>query len=116
MERISHPQELIEWKAKILSSRAPDRKTIVVSSGTCGQASGSVQVIEAIEEEIEKRKLTERVGVEITGCHGFCEMEPNVVIYPERIFYKKLKPEDIPKIFEETILNNRIILSYVYED
>jgi NADH:ubiquinone oxidoreductase subunit F (NADH-binding)/(2Fe-2S) ferredoxin/Pyruvate/2-oxoacid:ferredoxin oxidoreductase delta subunit len=116
MKRITHPRQLTEWKDKILSQRASYKKTIVVSSGTCGQASGSLQIIQAFEEELEKRNLKETIGMEITGCHGFCEMEPNITIYPEGIFYKKLQTKDIPEIIEKTILRDQIIPSLTYED
>lgn len=116
MEKISNPEQLIDWKQKVLSKRLSYKKIIVVSSGTCGQASGSLQILESLNHEIEKRNLKPEVGIEVTGCHGFCELEPNIIVYPEGIFYKKLKPEDIPKIVEETILKNKIIPSLVYED
>jgi NADH:ubiquinone oxidoreductase subunit F (NADH-binding)/(2Fe-2S) ferredoxin len=116
MERINHPEELASWKSEILSERLPSKKTIVISSGTCGQASGSLQIIDAVDQELKKRGLKDRVGVKVTGCHGFCQLEPNLVIYPEEIFYRNLKPQDIPKIVEESILKNEIIPSLVFED
>jgi len=116
MQRINNPEQLIEWKQKVLSIRPLYKKIIVVSSGTCGQASGSLQVIEALKHELKKRNLEETIGIEITGCHGFCELEPNIVIYPEGIFYKKLESKDIQKVVEETILKDKIIPSLIYED
>lgn len=116
MDKLDHPEQLLEWKQKILSARPAYEKTIVISSGTCGQASGSLLIVEAVREELKKRKLKEKTGVKITGCHGFCELEPNIIIYPEEIFYKNLEPEDISKIIEETILKDKIISSLVYED
>jgi NADH:ubiquinone oxidoreductase subunit F (NADH-binding)/(2Fe-2S) ferredoxin/Pyruvate/2-oxoacid:ferredoxin oxidoreductase delta subunit len=116
MKKISHPSQIQDWKKRLLVERPSYNKTIVVSSGTCGQASGSLQIIDALNEELEKKGLREAVGLEITGCHGFCELEPNVVIYPEGIFYKKLTTEDIPRVVDETIVKNKIIPSLIYED
>ncbi|MFQ6070355.1 MAG: NADH-quinone oxidoreductase subunit NuoF [Candidatus Aminicenantales bacterium] len=116
MTKLTHPQQLEEWKNSILAKRPAFRKTIVVSSGTCGQASGSLQIIEALEKELKRRSLEDTIGVEITGCHGFCELEPNVIIYPEGIFYKNLKPEDMPKIIEESVVGDRVVEDLVYED
>jgi len=113
---MNHPEQLLEWKQRIRSRRFSYKKTIIVSSGTCGQASGSLHIIEALERELEERNLKETVGIEVTGCHGFCELEPNIIIYPEGIFYKKLTQGDIPKIIEETILKDKIIPSLIYED
>jgi NADH:ubiquinone oxidoreductase subunit F (NADH-binding)/(2Fe-2S) ferredoxin/Pyruvate/2-oxoacid:ferredoxin oxidoreductase delta subunit len=116
MDKIVNPEQLNEWKEEILSRRPEYKKTIVISSGTCGQASGSLPVIDALNEELEKRRLTETVGVEITGCHGFCELEPNIIIYPEEIFYGNLEPRDIPEIVERTVFGDVVLDSYIYEE
>jgi len=116
MKRISHPKQLTEWKEEIISNLPSYRKTVVISSGTCGQASGSLQIIDAFEQELEKKDLKNDIGIKITACHGFCEMEPNVIIQPAGIFYKQLKPENVPEIVEKTILQNEIIPSLLYED
>ncbi len=116
MRKLSHPDHLAEWKRIILEERPAYQKVIAVSSGTCGRARGSLQILETLTQEIERRKLGDTVGVEATGCHGFCEMEPNIVISPEGLFYKKLEAKDIPAIIEQTILKNKLIPSLVYED
>ena len=116
MQKINNPEQLIEWKQNVLSKRPLYKKTIVVSSGTCGQASGSLQIIEALKHELEKRNLEKTIGIKITGCHGFCELEPNIIIYPGDIFYKKLESKSIQKVVEETILKDKIIPSFIYED
>jgi NADH:ubiquinone oxidoreductase subunit F (NADH-binding)/(2Fe-2S) ferredoxin/ferredoxin len=116
MDKITNPELLNEWKEEILSRRPTYKKTIVVSSGTCGQASGSLPIIDTLYEELEKRYLKDTVGVEITGCHGFCELEPNIVIFPEEIFYGKLKPKDIPEIVERTVFGDEVLDSYIYEE
>jgi NADH:ubiquinone oxidoreductase subunit E len=83
MRKLTHPDHLAEWRTKILEDRPTRKKTIVVTSGTCGQASGSLQVLDALRQEIDKRGLADTVGIEVTGCHGFCEMEPSLIIYPQ---------------------------------
>ncbi len=116
MDKIINPEQLSEWKEEILSRRPVYKKTIVVSSGTCGQASGSLPVIDALNEELENRRLKETVGVEITGCHGFCELEPNLIIYPEEIFYGNLEPKDIPEIVERTVFGDEVLGTHIYKD
>ena len=105
---------LAAWKQDLERTRARRRATIVLSSGTCGQASGSLKVREAFERELDRRSLREEVGLEVTGCHGFCELEPNVVIYPQGIFYKKLKPEDAARIIDKTVLGGEVLADIAY--
>jgi len=116
MKPLRSPQELSAWQAEIVASRPPKSKTVVVSSGTCGQASGSLDILQAFREELRSRQLESKIGLRVTGCHGCCEMEPNIIIEPERIFYKNLKPKDVPQIIEETLLAGKIIPSLVYHD
>jgi NADH-quinone oxidoreductase subunit F len=86
-ERIANSKQLEEARARILQNRSPEVPCIVVPSGTCGRARGSSEVIDSFQQEIEKRGLGDKVTVRVTGCGGFCETEPNVVIYPEEIYY-----------------------------
>ena len=116
MKPLTHPSQLAGWKARLLEERPAWRKTIVVSNGTCGRASGSLGIIEAFGRELDRRGLKETVGLEITGCHGFCELEPNVVILPEGIYYGRLKPEDVPAIIEKTILKDKVVETLAYAD
>ena len=113
---LTHPSQLTAWKARILEESHVPKKTVIVSNGTCGRASGSLAIIEAFGQELERRDLRETVGLEVTGCHGFCELEPNIVIYPEGIYYGRLKPEDVPMVIEKTIQKNKVVDSLVYAD
>jgi NADH:ubiquinone oxidoreductase subunit F (NADH-binding)/(2Fe-2S) ferredoxin len=116
MQRINHPEDLAVWKSKILAGRVPSRKTIVISSGTCGQASGSLQIIDSVKQELKKKGLSDRVEVKVTGCHGFCQLEPNLIIYPQEIFYKNLKPKDIPQIIEKSVIGDEVVSPLVFKD
>ena len=51
-----------------------------------------------------------------TGCHGFCERGPIVVIDPEEICYLQVKPEDVPEIVSQTIKEKKIIERLLYVD
>lgn len=90
--------------------------TIILSSGTCGQACGSLNVAEAFKKEIKKQKLEKKIKLRITGCHGFCEQEPLLVIEPGNIFYCRIKSEDVPEIIKDTIKDNKIIDRLLYTD
>ena len=116
MKRLTDPSELTAWKARLAEERPARQKTVVVSNGTCGRACGSSAVIEAFGRVLEERGLQETIGLEVTGCHGFCEREPNIVIQPDGIFYGPLEPGDVPKIVDQTLLKDKIIERLVYKD
>jgi len=81
------------------------KKSVFICQGTACIASGSREIRETIEEEIEKLKLDD-VEVKITGCHGFCQRGPIVVIEPEGIFYPEVKVEDAPEIVSSHLERN----------
>ncbi|MFC1594062.1 NADH-ubiquinone oxidoreductase-F iron-sulfur binding region domain-containing protein [Candidatus Omnitrophota bacterium] len=107
-------EKLLEKKKKTGSKKSTH--TVILSSGTCGQAGGSVQVAEAFKKELKKQKLADKVRLRITGCHGFCEQEPLLVIEPGNIFYCRVKPEDVPDIVTQTLQKDTLIERLQYTD
>jgi len=90
----------------IITTSQEKPPTIIISAGTCGQASGANDLIRVAKRELLSKKLSEKIGLRITGCHGFCEMEPSVLIEPSRIFYPKVTPEDMVKIIDSISKND----------
>jgi NADH-quinone oxidoreductase subunit F len=96
MKRLASLNELSDLRLRIQSEREIQysKPTIVVCAGTGGLASGSNDVIRVIKRYIIDHALQEKIGLRITGCQGFCEMDPFVVIEPGRHLYPKLRMED----------------------
>jgi len=116
MARIKSPTELEELRQEILSQRDPNKPCVTLCSGTACHATGSEKIAAAIEQEIEKQGLKADVDFRRTGCHGFCERGPIVVIYPEEICYLQIKSEDIPEIISQTIKQKKVIDRLLYTD
>ena len=115
MGRISSPQALEQFRNEILSKRDPNQPCITVCTGTGCHASGCHQVVEAFKKVLQDHSGGPQVNLRMTGCHGFCEKGPLVVIHPQKILYQRVKPEDALKIFQETILKGKILESLLYE-
>ena len=115
-KRLGTVAELENLRESILGKRDPSRTCISVCAGTGCRASGADAVVDALIDEIERRELQISVELKETGCHGFCERGPVVVIRPKRIFYQRVKPEDIPEIISQTVLNGNIIERLLYVD
>ena len=116
MARIKTPAELEEFRKTILSKRDPNKPCITLCSGSACHASGSREVAARLEEEIEQQGLRDEVDVRKTGCHGFCERGPIIVIRPEEICYFQIKPEDVPEIVSQTIKEKKVIERLLYTD
>ena len=116
MPKINSPTELEELRQEILSKRDQNKPCITICAGTGCLALGSDRVISAFEEEIEKQALKTKVDVRETGCPGFCEKGPLVVIYPEEICYIGVTPEDAPEIVSQTVVGKKVIDRLLYTD
>src|SRR3972149_4588749 len=116
MPRINSPAELEELRKGILSKRDPNKPCITLCSGTACHASGSEEVAVSIEEEIKKQGLSGKVDFRRTGCHGFCEKGPIIVIHPEKICYLQIEPKDIPEIISQTIKEKKVVERLLYTD
>ena len=115
-KRVESAAELESLRQSILGKRDTSRICISVCGGTACRASGAEAVVEAFLDEIERRELQVQVEMKETGCHGFCEKGPLVVIEPKKIFYQQVKPEDIPEIIAETVLGGKVIERLLYVD
>lgn len=74
-----------------------------ICAGTACHASGRPAVTAAFKEEFASRGLADRVAVVETGCHGFCEQGPIVVLQPKGIFYAHVRADDVAGIISASI-------------
>ncbi|MEJ2254900.1 MAG: NADH-quinone oxidoreductase subunit NuoF [Nitrospirota bacterium] len=91
------------------------RAHLMICGGTGCIASGGLKVKEALEHELRERGLQDEFKLVLTGCNGFCAEGPIMTVYPEGIFYEKLKPEDMPFLVEEHLLKGRPVEKFMYK-
>jgi NADH-quinone oxidoreductase subunit F len=118
MARLKSLLDLEELRKGIIDSRDPSKPCVTLCSGTGCHAYASEKVANTFVAELEQQGLSDKVDLKRTGCHGFCERGPIVVILPEEICYLSVKPEDVPEIVSETLIGKKIIerLLYVGDD
>ena len=92
------------------------RMHILVCGGTGCSSSHSEEILENLKKELAYHDLDQEVKVVQTGCFGLCEMGPIMIIYPEGVFYSKVKPEDVKEIVEEHVLKGRIVKRLLHKD
>jgi len=91
------------------------RAHILLCYGGACLSSGSDKVKVILESELEQAELHHEIDIITTGCMGTCELGPVMVIYPEGIFYQKVKPEDVPEIVQEHLLKGRVVKRLLYK-
>ena len=114
MKKIDSPETLKKFQDKAKKAAKSKDLFITICGGTGCQGSGCQKVIDALKAGIKERGLEDRIGVKVTGCQGFCEQGPLMVIRPKGVFYVKIEPEDISKILDETIEQDGIIEDLLY--
>ena len=114
MGRLSSREDLEKLRSQVIESRDPERKAVAVCAGTGCVAYGSYKLTDAFRDEVARLGLD--VEVRATGCHGFCERGPLVVVYPQKIFYQRVKPKDVPEILEKTVGEGEVLERLLYED
>ena len=92
------------------------RSHVLVCGGTGCTSSGSEQIIQTLKDELKKNRLQNEVAVVKTGCHGLCAEGPVMIVYPEAVFYSKVRPEDVEEIVSEHLLKGRIVERLVYHE
>jgi NADH-quinone oxidoreductase subunit F len=77
------------YQAGFVAGRARNTRTIVIPAGTCGRASGATELIDAVANALRGSGLDGKLDLRVTGCHGFCQMEPSLLVAPEGVFYPR---------------------------
>jgi NADH-quinone oxidoreductase subunit F len=116
MSRLNSYRELEHLCKRLWEERQNITTTLTACGGTGCQASESRAVIAAIRNELSEQGLDEKVRLRATGCHGFCEQGPIVVIEPGNIFYCHVAPDDAFEIVYQTVVKGEVIERLLYTD
>ncbi|WP_028316829.1 NADH-ubiquinone oxidoreductase-F iron-sulfur binding region domain-containing protein [Desulfatibacillum aliphaticivorans] len=117
VDRLKNRDELITLRKNLVAQHKDgNKKLISLCSGSGCGAYGTASVYESLMAELKKAGLSDQVEVRLTGCHGFCEKGPIMVIHPEGIFYPQVKPDKIPEIVEMTLKNGEIVEKFLFKD
>ena len=77
---------------------------------------GSLRVLQALERELDSQGLDHQVQVTACGCLGLCESGPVVIIYPEGIWYRRVKEEDVAEIVGSHLRAGNVVSRLVWSD
>jgi len=117
MAKLKDRAALEEFRKKLQgTSQKRNKKLISLCAGSGCGAYGTAKVHQTLVDELKKQKLDKQVDVKLSGCHGFCEKGPIMVIHPEGIFYPQVQEKNIPEIVEETIKKGELVKSLAYKD
>jgi len=114
--KIKSFDELKNVQKRFKAGRDPKKPSVTICGGTGCLAYGTKKLIDSFREELAKRNLTDKIDFRTSGCHGFCERGPMVVVGPENIFYQRVGLGDAAEIIDKTLLKGEVIDRFLYVD
>ena len=94
----------------------PEKRIVLVCQGTGCRSGGAEETMSALQEAMAKLSLGDSFQVKQTGCHGFCQRGPLVVLEPEGTFYSQVGPDDVREIAESLLPEGKVVERLLYHD
>ena len=116
MPKLNSYRGLELLREELQSRSAKYTTTILLCGGPGCHASRSTDIINAFKKELSAQSLTSKVRLMVTGCHGFCEEGPLMVIEPGNLFYCRLSPQDAKEIVSQTVIGGKVVERLLYLD
>jgi NADH-quinone oxidoreductase subunit F len=117
MSKLKIAADLESLRKNVIAQRETKSKWVTVCTGTGCCAYGAEALADGFEEEIKKLGLSVTVGIRRTGCHGFCERGPLVVIESKgHTCYVGAQLKDVPLIVEKTVVGDEAVERLLYLD
>jgi len=77
---------------------------------------GSLRVLQAFDRELSAQGLDNEVQVTTCGCLGLCDDGPIMITYPDGIWYRKVREEDVPEIVSSHLRPDKVVSRLAWTD
>ncbi len=117
MSRLLEPGALASLREDLKKNRDAWPVRLTLSGGTCGQASRvPMPFSRNSTPQLEESGLADKVHVRVTGCQGFCQQEPLLIVEPLDVLYCQVKPEDVAEVVAESVVEGRVVRRLCFAD
>ena len=116
MPRISDALDLMKTAHRFAAERDDEKVVLTLCGGTGCKASRCQDVIDEVSKQLSEQGLSEKVRTRVTGCHGFCEQGPIMIVGPDRVFYCHVKPGDVEEILDHAVNGGDVVERLLYTD
>jgi (2Fe-2S) ferredoxin/2-polyprenyl-3-methyl-5-hydroxy-6-metoxy-1,4-benzoquinol methylase len=82
----------------------------------CCAMRGAAKVVEALRKEVAESGLSNEVQITPCASLGLCDRGPNMVVYPEGVWYSNVMPQDVPEIVRNHFQSGRVVERLVNKD
>jgi NADH-quinone oxidoreductase subunit F/NADP-reducing hydrogenase subunit HndC len=98
------------------SEMTSGQRVVRVCEGTGCISGGAEQILFWLEKEALRADSGDSIRIKRTGCHGFCQQGPLVIVEPDGILYCRVMPEDVPDIWRALIPGADPVERLLYRD
>jgi len=116
MPKLQSAEELEEFRAACREVCHPEKPCIAVCSGSGCTASGAPDVLTSLAKQLQRLGLRDAVDLKSTGCHGFCEKGPVMIVWPEGTFYNRATARDASAIAASLSDGHHPVERLLYQD
>lgn len=73
------------------------------------------ELIKTLKDELEKAKLSDVVKVLESGCMGYCDQGPIMMVHPDNVTYGNVKKLDIKRIVNDHLKNKKWVSDLILQ-
>ena len=90
------------------------KRTIRICRGSGCNSMNAGEIHNILKDLLQEYKLSKVIKLKLTGCQGFCQFGPQIIIEPDNVLYVKLKPVDIKEIIEnaDKVINKEFFILF----
>jgi len=86
----------------------PYKKTVFVclnerESGVCCAKGGSEAIHAKLKDAVKAQGLNASIRVSRSGCLNRCGQGPNIMVFPDNIWYSGVAEADVPQILDDIV-------------
>lgn len=82
----------------------------------CCDPTGQAELQKMFKKKLSERGLKGKVRANHAGCLDQCEHGPNLVVYPEAVWYGRVSLADVDEIIDSHILQDRPVERLLLKD
>ena len=114
-EKLTHVSDLHALCDRLSAQRDARKMTMTLCTGTGCHAYGCMDLFDAFTKGIQQRGWEEKIELRASGCHGFCERGPLLVVQPGNTLYQQVKIRDVDEVLDQTD-QGEIVQRLLYTD
>jgi NADH-quinone oxidoreductase subunit F len=116
LKRFAAPEEVMKVRQSLEGRLDGNRPRLAICGDTGCTVCGADGLAAAVKEVMERKDPAGRLELKVTGCLGFCEQAPVVLVFPGAYFYRKVKAADAEEIVEKALLQEGPVARLLYTD